>query len=126
MTDKDILKYQMITSIVFIGTVIISIALTYNERQNILNKDKLFADEEADKIAVINRSIVLILFIIYLYLNYQDLKDCESKGKDTYTAKLQLIPSLLSIIAAIIILYIVIYNEKRNILNISSVENPTI
>lgn len=126
MKDEDILKYQMITSTIFIGTIIVSILLTYNERQNILNEEVLFNDEEADKITVINRSIILILFLTYFYLNYQDLKNCEVKGEDTYTTKLQLVPSMLSIIGGMIVLYIVIYNEKRNILNISSALNPFI
>lgn len=126
MKDEDILTYQMITSIIFIGTIIISITLTYNQRQKLLNKPKLFEDSDADDIAVINRIIVLFLLFFYLYLNYEDLESCERQNKDDYTAKLQLIPAIISIVAALIVLYIAIYNKKRNILNISSVENPFI
>lgn len=126
MKEEDTLTYQMITSILFIGTVIVSILLTFNARQKVLNKKRLFSDNEADDIAVLNRVIVLILLFIYLYLNYEDLKTCEEKNEDTYTSKLQLVPASLGIIAAIIVLYITIYNKKRNTFNISSVENPFI
>ena len=123
MNDEDILTYQMITSIIFAGTIIISIILTYNERQRILNKETIFNNEDALDISLINRIVILILLFVYLYLNYEDFKSNKDR-KDYSILKLQFYPSILSIIAAIIVLYIAFYNKKRNTLNISSIENP--
>ncbi|MEG0825893.1 MAG: hypothetical protein RR404_00295 [Bacilli bacterium] len=121
--EKKLLEYQMITSFIFIGTIVVSILLTYNERQNILKKTPLFNEKEADAILIINRILALILFLVYLYINYNNLKIGELKNENTKYLKLQLIPSFLGVISAIIILYVVI---SENNINISDIENPTI
>lgn len=125
MNKKTSLNIQIGTSLLYLVTLIISILLTYNEKLNVEKKDNIFTEDDAYKINVFNRSFILILFFVYLYLNYDNFKRGQKEGKNTKYLKLQLIPSLLSIVGGIIVLYIVIANEKGNIFNISFSENPT-
>lgn|SRR5574344_1346501 len=101
MREDDILDAQIILSSIFIITVLISIFITYNEKTN-----QKFVDKKTQSnILILNRIVVLIIFIIFLYFNYIN-KYLKQTKKTTYLYNLDIVVSYLTIIAAIITLYV--------------------
>ena len=71
MKEKQVLiiDWQIILSMVFIITILISIIFSYDQRQRLLNKKTIF-DKNIDKyLNLFNRIIVLIVILLLLYLN---------------------------------------------------------
>lgn len=120
--EKQLLEQQMITTIIYLITLFISLSLTYNDILNLENKH-LYNDDLAEKIGIINRTIVLVLTLSYLYINYQNREIAKIKKKDLKFSNLQLSASSLSTIAAIIVLYVVINSGKYTVI---SAGNPNL
>lgn len=115
---------QIIASLVSIGTVIISIILLYNEQLEINDKEPLIDADTAQKLTTFNRILILILFIIFLIINYVLYNISKEEGEDLKPYTLQIIASYFSLIAASIALYVVLI--QRNGEQVSDVENPII
>lgn len=122
MNEKKLLEQQMITTVIYLLTLFVSLSLTYNDILNLDNKH-IYNDELAEKIGITNRTIVLILTLSYLYINYQNREIAKTKKKDLNFSNLQLTASSLSTIAAIIVLYVVISSGKYTII---SAGNPNL
>ena len=118
--EIKLIDYEIIGSLLFIGTLFISVILSYNEKLRLEKKEPLFDNKTQKNILIVNKIIVLGIVIFFLYINYEHYKVALFKNEDTYNYKVQLIPSFLAILAALIILYLVL---KDN--NISDmVDNP--
>ena len=102
--EIKLIDYEIIGSLLFIGTLFISVILSYNEKLRLEKKEPLFDNKTQKNILIVNKIIVLGIVIFFLYINY----------------KVQLIPSFLAILAALIILYLVL--KDNNISDI--VDNP--
>ena len=127
MKEKQVLiiDWQIILSMVFIITILISIIFSYDQRQRLLNKKTIF-DKNIDKyLNLFNRIIVLIVILLLLYLNYLDYKINKDNINNPKPYYHQIIASVFSVISALIVLYVVIENwyDQPNITNI---ENPII
>lgn len=120
--EKKLLEQQMITTIMYLLTLFVSLSLTYNDILNLDDK-YIYNDELAEKIGITNKTIVLVLSLSYLYINYQNRKIAKSKKKDLKFSNLQLTASSLSTIAAIIVLYVVISSGKYTVI---SAGNPNL
>ena len=118
MNRNELLKLQITTTSIYIISLFISIIITYND----LTDNKLFDELTEDKIGIINRVIVLILTLSYLYINYQNRKNCNDINDLKYK-DLQIFASTLSTIAAIIVLYVVINSGRYTI---TSAGNPNL
>lgn len=113
----------MIVSFIFILTIITSIILTYNEDYYLKYGKRLIDVKKADMITKINRIIIVILFISFLYINYEFREVDTLKGENLTADNLQIIASYLSVIAGLIILYVVFkYGEDV----LTTTENPNI
>ena len=126
MKDKqkeiDVINIQLIALLISLASVIISIIITYNQKLNLegintVNPKKIF------NLTIFNRLLILILSLIFLYVNYKLYKISKKEGEDLKPYILQLIASILTIIASIIAIYIVSLSTKENIVD---VENPII
>ena len=64
-TEKELkaINEQIVATILFLGTIIVSLSLSIDKRQKILNKKAIYSNEKAQNIAIINR-------IIALYITY--------------------------------------------------------
>lgn len=113
---------QIITSIVSIGTIIISIILLYNHKLEIEGREPFLDAKQAQKLSTLNRQIALITLIIFLIINYVLYKISEEQGEDLTPYTLQIIASLLTVAAGIIGLYVVIRDTYGN--ELVNVENP--
>lgn len=118
--EVKLIDYEIIGSLLFIGTLFISVILSYNEKLRLEKKEPLFDNKTQKNILIVNKIIVLGIVIFFLYINYEHYKVALFKNEDTYNYKVQLIPSFLAILAALIILYLVL--KDNNISDI--VDNP--
>lgn len=121
----QLLNYQMIISGLFIISLLISILLTYDEKQQTLNEKSIFSNKFDKYLNLFNRIFALSIIIAILYINYQDYKINKNTKTNIKPLEHQIIASVFSVISAIIVLYVVIENWYENP-NITSIENPTI
>lgn len=123
-TEKELkaVNEQIIATILFLGTIIVSLSLSIDRRQKILNKKAIYSNEKAQNIAIINRIIVVFIVLIYLQIDKENLDITKEKQNQTNLANLQIIAELITLIAALIALYIT-YNSKPEDI---SIENPEI
>ena len=114
---KVILNIQFISTILFILSLLISLLLNYNEKQK-LNNNSIFSDSFVYYLSLFNKLLILLLSLIFLYCNYETKK--ISNDRDILSdINLQIYANYLSIIAAIIILYVV-YKNKDSIIDFSN------
>ena len=116
------IELQILLSIFFIFTTIISIILLYNEDLYIKYKQFILDPKNVYIISSINRIVILIILLLFLYANYVDKNIDIIENKDLKADNLQIIASILSIISGIIVLYVTIEYFSTNIN--SSLENP--
>lgn len=123
-TEKELkaVNEQIIATILFLGTIIVSLSLSIDRRQKILNKKAIYSNEKARNIAIINRIIVIFIVLIYLQIDKENLDITKEKQNQTNLANLQIIAEIITLIAALIALYIT-YNSKTEDI---SIENPEI
>lgn len=122
--EINLLNIQLITSLTVIITIIISILLTYNQKLDLKQKTTLFTKKQTHNISYINRLIIVITTSIFLYINYKLYKISKKEGEDLKVYYLQIIASILSIIAALIVFYVVSIEPTGD--EISDIENPVI
>lgn len=125
-TEKEItaVDIQIGASIASIAAVIISIALLYNQKLDLKGQQTLFTPKQTQQISEFTRDILLIVAIVFLLVNYQLYYISKEEGEDLKPYELQIVASYLSIIAALIALYVVRNPSNRG--EISDVENPII
>lgn len=126
LSEIELLKLQMTLSSLFIITIIISLSLSYNEMLNLSKKKTIYTNTQSDLLLKINRIIIIILGLGYLYINYTDknLKNNENfSTKEIKNANLQIGASVFSLIAYAIVLYVAFNSNNTNNF---SVENPTL
>lgn len=122
--EINLLNIQLITSLTVIITIIISILLTYNQKLDLKENKTLFTKKQTHNISYINRLIIVITTSIFLYINYKLYKISKKEGEDLKVYYLQIIASILSIIAALIVFYVVSIEPTGD--EISDIENPVI
>ena len=109
---------------IIVSAIIVSILLLYNEKLEIKGEKTLFNAEQTQKISVFNRTFILVTAIIFLIINYALYKISKEQGENLKPYELQIAASYLTIIAAIITLYIVLNPTNEG--QVADVENPII
>ena len=118
MNNKiSIIDTQIYAIIAFIVSLFISLFLSCNEKNKILNKPTLNSKNEYI-ISLYNRIFILALSLIFLYISYYNKKH----SKKNKNLDIQLIASILAVIASLLTL-IAIKNSKNDLVDI---ENPTL
>lgn len=127
-TEKQIfiLDGQLIGCILYIATILISIIIILDQRQKIKGKNGFLTSEETQILSLINKLVILLLIIFFLYLNYQSLELIKNANQDTSDIELQIIGSYLSIIVGTIGLYVVAKNAHSENITLAETENPYI
>lgn len=113
---------QIILSLLSIGTVIVSIVLLYNDSLKQENKKTLFNNKIEHNINFYNRVIIAVIIFLFLYINYNDYIVDKNKGNKTNLDELQIVASILTLIAASIVVYIAYIKP----IDSETIENPTI
>ena len=126
MKNEEIneLNIQIITSIVVIVSVLVSIILTINQKRDMLNQKTFFNKKQTHNISYMNRFIILITSLVFLYINYRLLQISKKEGEDLFVYYLQITASILTTIAALIVLYVVSIETVGD--EVADVENPII
>lgn len=121
--EKKLLEQQLLTTAIFVISLFISMYLTYNDLLKLDEEEKYCGDETYNKVAISNRVLILLLSLSYLYINYENKKIAQARDEDTTYPNLQIMAGELSIIAAIIVLYVVIETGAYTIIGVA---NPTL
>ena len=108
MKEVKIINYQILLSIISIFTIITSIILNYNTALDLEGKTPLFSKNTTLKISKYRNTILVIISILFLYLNYLNKEIAKEKNENLKSYDLQIFASYLTIFASIIILYVVI------------------
>ena len=109
LNQTTLFYLQILLSLLFIITLIISITLSYNEILKAKNKDVLYTEDLEKNILIFNHSLAVLINIGFLAINIIDKK--VNTNQDKY-ANLQIDASLLTFISSLIVLYIAIDNLK--------------
>lgn len=128
MIDKKlkIIDGQMTASSLYILFLIVSISLTYNEKLELLNKKLLYTRKQASTIAIFNRLLALGIVLYFLYATRELIKITEANNADSSGLRTQMIASELSVLAAIIVLYVVTKDYNSSTYGVSQITNPEI
>lgn len=120
--EIDIINIQLIALLVALISAIISILITYYQKLDLEEKNNI-DPKNIFNLTLFNRILIIILSFVFLYVNYKLYKISKKEGENLKPYILQIIASLLTIVASIIALYIVSLSTKENIVDI---ENPII
>ena len=121
--ETKAINTQLIALVFTLVTAVISILITYNQKLELEGKKTLFSSKETLKLTLFNRKLILLISIVFLYVNYVLFKISKEEGEDLKPYKLQILASLFIIISGAIALYVV---SLSNTENIADVENPVI
>jgi len=121
-----LLDIQIITTVIYIGSLVLSIYLTYNDKLSLLNQKEIFTKKQMINYSVFNRKLVVILTAIYLYISYENNKIAKKNNRNIRATSLQLTASQLSFISTIIVLYVVIKTSGEEYSIISGAGNPNL
>lgn len=123
MNNKEVqlIKYQEYATIIYEIVLIVSFLLLYDEEKKKTKGIGIFTSKTRSSILLINRSIVVIICLVFLYANYENYKKIKNNNEDTSSLELQLFGSILVLCAALISIYVVIKNYNKDA--ISEFEN---
>ena len=118
-----LLDIQIISSVFFIVGLIVSIILTLNQRKYTLHQKPIFNAKTTYIISNANRILILIIVSVFLYISNEQRKLAKAKNSNVNLNNLDVFAGSLSVISAIIVLYITFNSPVEDALNI---ENPNI
>ncbi len=124
--EANLLDIQIITTIIYIGSLILSIYITYNDKVTIENGKGFLSKKQNQNFSIFNRTLVVVLTLIYLYVSYENQKIITKKGGDTNAASLQVLASEISLVSTLIVLYVVLKTSGEEYSIISGAGNPNL
>lgn len=124
--DNKLINLNILSSVLFIIGSFVSLSITINEKRNINNEKKIYSNKEALNISFYNRILIFVAVLISLYVGYNNFKDEKEGTIAKYKSSLLLTTNFLTVIGAIIILYVSYLNKEEQSLTVSDVENPLI
>lgn len=104
-------------------TIIFSLITTYNQKLKLEHKKTILNPEDSLKITIINRILIIIVGLIFLYVNYTLYEISKQQKENLKSYTLQIIASYLTIISSLIAFYVVTLSSTETV---SDVENPII
>lgn len=119
-----ILDGQLVGCILYIVSLVISIINILNQRKRALGGEGFLTPEESQTLALLNKIFILALILWFLYLNYKSKDLAASTNQDASALELQIIASFISIIPALIGLYVVVTDFSNTNLQTAEIENP--
>ena len=119
-----IIDGQLIASILYILSFVATIIVIINQRKLALNKKGFLTVEESQIIITLNKIFILLLLLLFVYLNYKSIKLAENTNQNTNSLNLQMISSIISLVPALIGLYVVISDFSATTFQTAEIENP--
>lgn len=109
MNTKDeevfLIDVQITLLLLTIGSLIVSVAINYDAKMEILNKPRLFTDKQAKYIILLNRFLTLGIFISFLLVGLKNTEIAKEKNENIRPFLIQDTASVVSVIASIILVY---------------------
>ena len=105
LEESELLKWQLLLTFIFIGTLFVSLTITYNEILKMEDKEPLYNEDVELAILRTNRLIALTVSLGVLLINVRDKNLKLLYNQDNLEdADKQIIAGILSVVAAIIVL----------------------
>ena len=117
----SLLTLQEYASFGYVIASIVAIMLAEYRKKMITNQKTIMNTKEANYLNIFNHVGILILTLTFLYVNQITLKNAEDNNENTSLLSLQYDASILNVLAAILVLYVIL-NSSNN--KISNIENP--
>lgn len=109
-----LIKYQEYATIAYEIVLLFSFLLLYDQEKTRKNKKRIFNDEQRYTISLITRIVIIGITLVFLYSNIQNYKITKENDEDTSSVELQIIGSILILIAALLALYVTIKNKNTD------------
>lgn len=126
LSEIRLLDIQIIASILYIGSLLISILLTYNDKQLTQKKKTILSNTEAANLSVFNRVFIVALTLVFLYTTYQSRENAKKENQKIWPFDLQLCSSELSLLATVIVLYVVVRTAGERYSIVPGINNPSL
>lgn len=121
----SIIDGQLLGCILYIVSLVVSITIILDQRKKALNQEGFLTPEESQTMALLNKIFILALILWFLYLNYKAKNLAANTEQDESALELQIVASFISLIPALIGLYVVITNFSNTNLQTAEIENTT-
>lgn len=122
----SIIDGQLVGCILYIISLVVSITIILNQRKRALNQEGFLTPEESQTFALLNKIFILALILWFLYLNNKAKNLAANTNQNTSSLELQVISSIITLIPALIGLYVVITDFSNTNLQTAEIENPNI
>ena len=122
----SIIDGQLVGCILYIISLVVSITIILNQRKRALGKEEFLSSDESQTLALLNKIFILALVLWFLYLNHKAKDFASDTNQDTSALELQIIASIISLIPALIGLYVIITNFSNTNLQTAEIENPSV
>ena len=124
-TEEEInaVNIQLTALIVALLSSIISIIITYNQKLDIEGKKSKIDSSNLFKLTLFNRILIVVLSLVFLYVNYSFYNISKKEGENLKSYILQISASIFALISGLIALYVVSLSNTESIVD---VENPII
>ena len=119
--EIKIINEQMLATILFIGTLVVSLLLSYNRKEKLKGKNKIFTEKQVRVISIANRVAVLAIVIFFFYIDNENIEVARLQKKDLKLLYLQELVETITIVTAILALYITVKSNNNEFVGI---ENP--
>ena len=123
--ELDLLNKNIILSLLFIASVILSLLISYNEKLQKEGKRNFFSDADSTKLNLFNRVFAVFLVIGFLIINLDAYRYYKNKKVNVAPFRHQIYASLFTLVSALIALYVVFENLGNNF-QVFNVENPNV
>lgn len=124
--ETRLLDIQIIATVLFIGSLLLSILITYNDKQIAKNEKPPLTNKQVANLSIFNRLLVVILSLVFLYINYKSRENAKEDNEEMWPFDLQICASELSLLATIIVLYVVIETSGEQYAIVPGINNPTL
>lgn len=115
-TNKEIDNFnlQIIASLLFIISIIVSIILTYSEKLEIFNIS-IISKSNRNKINICNRFFVIFIICIFLYSSFVTKDIVKDKNGNLDEQYIRIFINLVTLVLALLTLYVAVKYQNSDI-----------
>ena len=113
-TNKEIDNFnlQIIASLLFIISIIVSIILTYSEKLEIFNIS-IISKSNRNKINICNRFFVIFIICIFLYSSFVTKDIAKDKNGNLDEQYIRIFINLVTLVLALLTLYVAVKYQNN-------------
>lgn len=124
--EVHLLNIQIIASSLYIASLFLSILLTYNDKLMTKKEKTILTNKQAANLSVFNRIFIVILTLVFLYTTYKSRENAKKTNQKIWPYDLQMYASELSLLATIIVLYVVVETAGEQYSIVPGINNPSL